>query len=254
MRSLRNKALSLFAALALGGWVLGTPVSADAEPKGLTVIELFTSQGCSSCPPADALLGELTAEPGILGLSFHVDYWDYIGWADPYAKKAYSKRQRGYAQAFKKSFVYTPQMVVHGMIETTGSDAGSIRQAIKQTAQRLDTPIRINRTKAGGLTVTIGQSSHPVDASVWLAFFDPEHTTKVKRGENRGRVIKNFNVVRELRHIGDWHGKAVKFTVPPLALKGHDKQGCAVFLQNPAKGPILGAAAIQLSDNSLPQR
>ncbi len=254
MRFLRNKAVSLCAALLLGVWALGTSYPADAEPKGLTIIELFTSQGCSSCPPADALLGELTAEPGVLGLSFHVDYWDYIGWADPYAKKAYSKRQRGYAQVFKKSFVYTPQMVVHGMIETTGSDAGGVRQAIKQAAERLDTPIRLTRLAGGGLAVTVGQSSHPVDAAVWLALFDPEHTTKVKRGENRGRMIKNFNVVRELRHIGDWHGKAIKLTVPPLALKGHDDQGCAVFIQNPAKGPILGAAAIQLSDNSLPQR
>jgi hypothetical protein len=166
MRALRKKALSLFAALALVGWALGTLVSADAELKGLAGIELFTSQGCSSCPPADEFLGELTAEPGILGLSFHVDYWDYIGWEDPHAKKALSKRQRGYAQVFEKSFVYTPQVVVHGMIETTGSDAGSIRQAIKQAAQRIDTSIRLHRTKAGELTVTIRQSSHPVDALV----------------------------------------------------------------------------------------
>jgi len=220
---------------------------ATAQSQGLTVVELYTSQGCSSCPPADALLGKISQRSNILALSFHVDYWDYIGWKDPYAKASYTKRQRGYARAFKKSFVYTPQVVVHGMTETTGSNAESVNAGIRKASMAASTDIRLKRLVDGGLDIKVSAADQPVDAAVWIAIFDPVHETKIRRGENRGRTIKNYNVVREFKKIGSWRGGKLALTVPASELKSHMGRGCAVFLQNENKGPILGAAMISLA-------
>ena len=246
MTLFRTLTTALTLTLLVMGTILIAHGPASAGSKGLTVVELFTSQGCSSCPPADAFLGELARQPDILALSFHVDYWDYIGWKDPFAKAKYTQRQRGYSRAFHKSFVYTPQMVIHGMLDATGSDTVKVRSIIKKAAQRLDTPLTLKRTGDGGLQISVGQSPHPVQASVWLALYDPEHVTKVRRGENRGQTVKNFNVVRLFRKIGEWRGDGIKISVSAAELEPHAGKGCAVFLQNAEKGPILGAAAIQL--------
>ena len=230
----------------VGTWMaVHQPVQAGEQ--NLTVVELYTSQGCSSCPPADALLGELVKQKNVLGLSFHVDYWDYIGWRDPYAKSAYSKRQKGYAATFKKSFVYTPQIVVHGVKETTGSDEYSVKGLIRQAATAPNVPIEIVRTKLGGLTVTVSAGKRPAQATVWIALYDKEHVTHVKRGENRGRTIRNYNVVRYFEKVGEWQGKKLLLTIPAALLKAHSGDGCAIILQSATKGPILGAAAIALN-------
>lgn len=245
-----KRAVSFLVLGFIGTWMaVHQPVQAGDRSlsQNLTVVELYTSQGCSSCPPADAFLGELTKQKNVLGLSFHVDYWDYIGWRDPYAKAAYSKRQKGYATAFKKSFVYTPQIVVHGVSETTGSDEYSVKGLVQQASAAPNVPIDIVRNDTGGLTVTVFAGKQPAQAAVWIALFDKEHVTKVKRGENRGRTIHNYNVVKHFEKIGEWRGDKIVLTIPAALLKTHKGDGCAILLQSATKGPILGAAAIALN-------
>ena len=254
MKLLRTLAFTWALTWAIAGaMTAGAGFVAAAENK-LTVVELYTSQGCSSCPPADALLGQLAMVNGILALSFHVDYWDYIGWKDPFGSPANSNRQRQYSRAFKKSFVYTPQMVVHGMAEMTGSDERKVFAGIRQVANRTDIPIKLKLTDAGGLEILVGATNRPSEASVWIVYYDPVHTTKVRRGENRGKTVSNFNVVRQLLKIGEWRGKRLTLEVSSRALAPHKDQGCAVFLQNVHKGPILGATAIDLAALNIPQR
>lgn len=241
-----RKSLAALFAVAFFGFGLATQIPVQAGERNLTVVELFTSQGCSSCPPADAFLGRLAQQKNILALSFHVDYWDYIGWRDPYASGAFTQRQKGYASHFRKSFVYTPQMVVQGVTEATGSDEYTVKRLIKQAGSAPDVPIDITQNKSGGLTVTISAGRRPAHAGVWVALFDREHKTAVKRGENRGRVIHNYNVVRHFQKIGDWRGNKMVLNLPASVLKSHAGDACAIFLQSEMKGPILGASTIAL--------
>lgn len=233
--------------------IAALPVAANAGQKGqsgLTVVELYTSQGCSSCPPADFLLGQLARQSGILALSFHVDYWDYIGWKDPYGSAANTRRQRAYEKTFNRSYVYTPQMVVGGMLEVTGSDTGAVQDGIRRAGLALNIPISLVRDDFGNLKIAVSGSANPVQSAIWLALFDLTTETRVRRGENRGRTIINHNVVRKFEKIGEWIGRPKTLTVAAAELKQHKGRGCAVFLQNESKGPILGAAAIKLE----PQR
>jgi hypothetical protein len=231
-----------------GGGDAGQKVQASQDR--LTVVELYTSQGCSSCPPADNLLGQLARQSGILALSFHVDYWDYIGWKDPYGSARNSRRQRAYKKSFNRSYVYTPQMVLNGMLEVTGSDATAVLAGIKQAARAPKVPIGLSWNSAGDLIISVSGSAQPALAAIWLALFDGKIETRVRRGENRGRTITNYNVVRDFQKIGDWNGRPKTLTIAAAKLQRHKGRSCAVFLQSEMKGPILGAAAIQLE----PQR
>ncbi len=229
-------------------FMIGSVYAGDnARHRGPTVVELYTSQGCSSCPPADALLGKLAKIEGILALSFHVDYWDYIGWKDPFAAPINSRRQREYSRIFRKSYVYTPQMVIHGMAEATGSNERAVKTGIRHAKLAPDVPIKLERLKSGDLNIRVARGRQPRQAAVWLIFYDPIHQTRIRRGENRGLKLNNYNVVRMIKKIGDWRGQRLALTIPAAELKDHKGQGCAVFLQNAQKGPILGAASIQLA-------
>ncbi len=228
-------------------FLLVAPLSSVAGERSPTVVELFTSQGCSSCPPADKFLGELAQRSDVLALSFHVDYWDYIGWKDPFASAAYSRRQRDYSKIFGKSYVYTPQMVIHGIAEAPGYNIGDVNHKIERAGLAPDTKVTLSRGQDGGLRVRIAAVPYPVRAAVWLVFFDPRHETKVRRGENRGRTIANYNVVRDLRRIGQWEGRDLTLNVPGSELKSHKAGGAAVFIQAELKGPILGAQRISLA-------
>lgn len=246
-----RRTLTIVAAVALGWLAVSGPAgAAERGQNNLTVVELYTSQGCSSCPPADALLGRLAKQDGILALSFHVDYWDYIGWKDPYGNATNSARQRAYKRSFDRSYVYTPQMVINGMIETTGSNEAGVLAGIERARSASKVPIGLSRDKSGGLRISIAALDNPIQSEVWLALFDLQQTTRVRRGENRGRTIKNYNVVREFSKIGEWNGTATVLTVSADKLKPHAGRGCGVFLQSELKGPILGAATINLE----PQR
>lgn len=224
----------------------------SAEPAGAedavppVVVELFTSQGCSSCPPADALLGELSKRKDVLALGFHVDYWDYIGWKDPYASKVATKRQRQYADAFKLSFVYTPQMVVDGLSETVGSDRAGIEAAVeKAKAHAAAHPsLALERRSDGGLLVHVGAAEAKRPATVWLACFDRQRSTAVPRGENAGSTLTNYHIVRHFESLGTWKGQPVDLSIGPDVVEeyaGRPEQDMAVLVQTEGVGPILAA-------------
>ncbi len=187
--------------LIAGGAQGGIQARAQAEAPPV-LLELFTSQGCSSCPPADALLGELVREPHVIGLAWHVDYWNRLGWPDPFANRAWSDRQRAYAQALRTE-VYTPALVVNGAIMVVGSNARSVNAAMRAAPPL---PVATSLRRHGGqLVAEVGPL--PLGASLSLAIYDPEHTTTVGAGENGGRKLREFRIVRELRALDPAEGR-----------------------------------------------
>ena len=234
------KALFLAAALTAA-----LQLPAGAAEKQLTVVELFTSQGCSSCPPADAYLGELAKRPDLLALSVHVDYWDYIGWKDPFASPENTKRQRRYARTLGMRYVYTPQMVVQGAGHVTGSERARVQALIEKAAKMPRVPISISRDK-DKINIKVSAGASGEEATVWLAVYDDRHDTPIKRGENGGRTLSYYNVVRNMSRIGIWTGGAMTIPTDIADMKARGRDGCAVILQSVATGRILGAAKIAL--------
>lgn len=218
--------------------------SAFAGPKA--VIELFTSQGCSSCPPADAYLAELAEREDVIPLSIHVDYWDYIGWKDTFAKPEYSLRQRAYAKARGDGRVYTPQVVVNGGDHYVGSSRRSIEQAVGAA----ELPLQIDITETdGALHIVIPNTSGLTGehTTVRLVTYSSAATVEIQRGENRGETITYHNVVRSMRPIGMWEGEEMEITLPVHEIMGKDISGCVVLVQEDTdRGPgrILGAAEL----------
>lgn len=233
------------------GVALVSPAPASAEPLKASgaapvVVELFTSQGCSSCPPAEALLRELAEEEGIIALELHIDYWDYIGWDDPFGSPQMTARQRGYAHDLRLPYVYTPQMVIDGRFNVVGSRRGRVRDAIAQAAARgkpLD--VRLSHEDGGKVIIPAGHSPSG-GATVWLAAYDGDHETAVPRGENAGRTLQNRNVVRELEDLGTWTGERMEIPIDLASAAGRGRAGCAVIVQQGRTGPILGATALPL--------
>ncbi len=213
------------------------------------VVELFTSQGCSSCPPAEALLGELAEEEGIIALELHVDYWDYIGWEDPFGSPQMTERQRDYARELELRYVYTPQMVIDGRRNVVGSRRGDVRAAILNSASE-GKALTIEYVGDGGDRFVISEGPSPEGgATVWLVAYDDQHETEVVRGENRGRRLKNSNVVRELVKLADWNGERLEIPIDVDGLTARGRSGCAVLVQQGKTGPILGAAAMPFDAN-----
>jgi hypothetical protein len=233
-----------------------TPPPADAtEPRA--VIELFTSQGCSSCPPADKLLAVLSRDPTLIALSLPVDYWDYLGWKDTLALHGHSNRERAYADARGDREVYTPQVVVNGIVPVLGSDAAAIERAIaktRQSAAPLIVPVTL--TVAGGkVSVNIPSAADKHgNAEVWLCPVTAKAQVAIERGENRGHTLTYTNVVRRWVKLGVWTGKAESFSVPLASLANadfslQDIDRVAVVVQSgvAAKpGVMLGAAVVSL--------
>jgi len=232
--------------LAAGAGLLATPQAVAESNGGPWAIELFTSQGCSSCPPADRQLGKLARRPDIVALSFHVDYWDYIGWKDRFASKATTERQRAYARTLKQRYVYTPEMVVDGRVHQPGINDGQIdamlADARRQSPAR--TTPQLVRAPDGALTIRLAAAkleSGPADVTVFA--YDLQHSTPVGRGENEGRRLDNFNVVRRFEIVGQWNGAEAHWTVP--ADRFESGQGLAVIVQQPDHGLVLGCAKIE---------
>jgi hypothetical protein len=223
-------ALALGLAVQVGGT---KPVAAEAGRP--VVVELFTSQGCSSCPPADALLSELARDRSdVLPLAFHVDYWDNLGWRDPYSFGAATSRQRHYATALGLDSIYTPQMVVDGRTDVVGSDRAHVLTAIRRAA---DVPAVAAITVArDGSDVVIQVGAGVGSGTVWLIGYDPQHRTFVGRGENSGRNLLESNIVRSLDHVGHWSGGELTLRVPVPA---GERIAAIVQADN---GRILGAA------------
>lgn len=243
MRNLCN-AFALAAALVLAPAAMAAEKNAPGRP--LTVVELFTSQGCSSCPPADAFLGELAKRDDILALSVHVDYWDYIGWKDPFASPENTKRQRDYAAKMRMRYVYTPQMVIQGADHATGSDRSKVWAKIKKAAKTKRVPVAISLA-GGKLRVRVPGANTTDKAAVWLAVYGHERETEIKRGENAGRTLRYHNVVSDMIRIGTWEGQPLDIPTEVDGMGTEGRDGCAVILQSLRTGRILGAARIDLA-------
>lgn len=222
---------------AILGLVLATVVAASGHAKDApVVVELFTSQGCSSCPPADTFLTELARQRrDVLPLAFHVTYWDSLGWKDPYSLDAATARQRDYARHLRDDGVYTPQMVVDGTTGFVGSDRARGLSVIAGAALK-SVPVSVARD-GQGLLVRVGSGGG--QARILLVGFDPWHETHIGRGENGGRTLVESNIVRSLTPIGAWSGSAVELRTPPPS-----GQGFAVLLQA-EDGRIIGAARLE---------
>ncbi|MDQ2066602.1 DUF1223 domain-containing protein [Xinfangfangia sp. CPCC 101601] len=226
-----------------GLWVtLAAPLLAEpvvATP--VVVVELFTSQGCASCPPADALVEGLAQNPQILPLSLHVDYWDYIGWADKFADPAFTARQKAYARANGSRMIYTPQMIVAGQDRVEGYDPDALGAAIAQhVAQGAHVALRVQRQ--GDVLLIEAQALTPLSAAVQvqLVRYKPAETVQIERGENAGQVITYRNIVTTWDVLGDWAGDS------PLSVttKVTGEDPAVVILQDPGPASILAAAQV----------
>ena len=225
-----------------GKWLvlLGALLAAGAVAQPV-VVELFTSQGCSSCPPADALLGELARRPGIIALAYHVDYWDDQGWKDRYSMPEATQRQQGYVKRLARSGPFTPQVVVSGDTSLVGSNRAAVERAI---AGDRDT-LAVGLSKSGSnLQIEFTEAwREPMD--VYFVTYLAAATSKIERGENAHRTLKHFNVVRSFKRLGAWNGKPQRMTVP-LAAVPRDASAAAVILQRKNQGAVAGAATLVL--------
>ena len=224
--------------------------AANSETRG--VVELFTSQGCSSCPAADKLAGELAKDPSLVVLSLSVDYWDYLGWKDTLALPGHTSRQRAYSRARGDREVYTPQVVVNGTAHVLGSDKAAIENAITQTHNRpgtLSLPVTVS-VSGGQVAVTLPAAKGPLaKGEVWLCPVTREVPVEIRRGENSGQSLTYHNVVRRWIKVGDWNGAARTWTVPMQDVTGEGIDSLAVVVQSGTRdqpGAMIGAAVASL--------
>lgn len=214
--SLMCKAMRSFALASFLFALLATPAAAARQP---VVVELYTAQGCAACGPANAFIDKLAEQEGVLALTFPVDYWDYLGWADTFAKPEFAARQKGYLPALKLREAYTPQVIIDGRAHATGAQDDKI-EALIRTASRAprnppDMLFQPRRVLVGSGPTTQG------GADVWLIRYDPrEQTVEVRRGENRGESIVHRNVVRQAEKLGAWRGRPASYRLPPAAEEG----------------------------------
>jgi len=221
---------------------------AHADPRA--VIELFTSQGCSSCPPADRILGELAKDPSVIALSMPIDYWDYLGWKDTLADSRFSARQKAYSQVRGDREVYTPQVVVNGSAHVIGSDRAGIESAIDATEKSdgvMSVPVTM--TQSGKeISVSVAASTRGPAArhgEVWICSISKAVPISIGRGENSGRQVTYHNVVRNLLKVGDWNGTAGSWTVPLENISREGVDAAVVYVQDGNRdkpGAMLGAA------------
>ena len=209
---------------------------AQAQERPI-VVELFTSEGCSSCPPADALLAELARRKDVLALSFHVDYWDRLGWKDPFSSHQATERQQRYADLFRLRSVYTPQMVVDGRREAVGSDRSAVESALAAASRTRGGAPAALAPDGNRVRIRLGPADAAASGSVLLIGFDRRHASAVERGENSGRTLAHVDVVRSIDEVGRFDGKAAEIEVP--LSRQSDK--VAVLVQA-ADGHIVGAA------------
>src|ERR1700757_868856 len=221
---------------------------AMAEPRA--VVELFTSQGCSSCPPADRVIGELAKDPSVIALSMPIDYWDYLGWKDTLADARFSARQKAYSLMRGDRDVYTPQAVINGETHVIGSDRGEIERAIEVTRESdggMSVPVsmKLNGKKITGSVAAANRPRAASHAEVWICSISKAVPIKIGRGENRGRELTYYNVVRNVLKVGDWNGSPGSWTVPLENISREGIDAAAVFVQDGSRdrpGPMLGAA------------
>ena len=228
----------LMAGVALGGEM--------KNPKG--VVELFTSQGCSSCPPADATLRDLVAQGDVIALSYHVDYWNYLGWNDTLSSKENTERQYGYAKTLGRSSVYTPQAVINGRDHVKGTDLAMINgkvDGLKTAGEGLNVPISAEM-RGDEIDIEIGAGQGA--AEVVVAYFTKREQVEVTKGENSGKRMEYWHSVYDVQTVGMWDGKDMKITVPARTMGKSKKDGCAILLQSSKPGgepaEIVGATVL----------
>ena len=246
--------LRLAAATAVFGSCFG-PAMAGEVKKPAGVVELFTSQGCSSCPPADAILEELAKKGDVIALAYHVDYWDYLGWQDTLASPDNTARQYEYAKSFGDRSVYTPQAVINGRTHVPGSNRAAIASTLGQFAksgQGLSVDIKVMRA-GDSVVIDAGEGAAQQEGQIVLVYYDPARPVVIKRGENDGETITYWNSVTDIQAAGMWHGAAARYEFPASEIAKKGAGGCAVLLQSIGKGglpgPILGAALIGSQTN-----
>lgn len=232
----RNARIIAMALGLAGPLLLGAAARAEPMP---VVVELFTSQGCSSCPPADRLLGELAKRPGIITLAYHIDYWDRLGWKDPFSLKAATARQNAYVAALGLKTLYTPQMVIQGATDVVGFDRPAVLAAL--SAKREGVPVGLSRAE-GMLNIELGAGA---PGEITLVAYSGETETRVARGENAGRVLKDNSIVRAIHPLGRWDGTPKTIRFDPSALPDC-ATSVAVLVQGAGQGRMLGAARIDL--------
>ncbi|MCV9945969.1 MULTISPECIES: thioredoxin family protein [unclassified Rhizobium] len=236
----------------IAGVVLSGPLQAeDGTPKG--VVELFTSQGCSSCPPADAAFRKLVNQGDVIALAYHVDYWNYLGWADTLSSKENTERQYGYAKTMGRSNVYTPQAIVNGRDHLAGADLNGINTKIDTYSSEgngLTVPISA-AMRGDELEIKIGAGQGK--ANVVMVYFDKEKTIDVEKGENSGQKLSYLHSVTNVETVGMWDGKATSLTLPASVLQRPQLEGCAILLQSATAdgdpAAILGATVVMAGKN-----
>jgi hypothetical protein len=211
--------------------------------KRPVIVELFTSQGCSSCPPADAYFKVLKDEPGVVALSYHVDYWDYLGWRDTLGSPECSQRQYDYAKSRGDRNVYTPQTIINGGKHFVGSQRASVSGGLdaarsEGAADWVEMEMTHNKTD---VSIIIPAGKPITEATLWLMAFAPAISTEIKKGENAGRTIDYFNVVRKMVPAGMWHGEAAKIVLPKGSVVPESCKGWVALLQEGKVGRVIGA-------------
>ncbi len=250
------------ASFVIGFLLFASYGAAAAAPRAL--LELFTSQGCSSCPPADKLLGDFAADSSVVALSLPIDMWDYLGWKDTLALPGHSMRQRAYARQRGDRQVYTPQMVVNGTTHVLGSDRAAIERAIAETdrnAEIMAVPVSLS-TASGNLTVRLkadpavqaksADADKSTDAEVWLCPLVSAIAVAIGRGENGGRTVTYHNVVRAWRKLGGYNGSDSTWSVPLSQIEDGHIDAAAVIVQKGTRdkpGPVLGAALLPIASH-----
>jgi hypothetical protein len=236
--------------------LLFAPFAASADEKAgaqrpLAVLELFTSQGCTSCPPADAILAELAQSRDVVALAYHVDYWDYLGWQDTLATADNTARQYEYSNAFGTRSVYTPQAIINGMRHVNGADREAIDETISELSAKGALPVDVKLSYEGD-TVVIETGAGEVpggEAHVMLVYFNPATEVEITRGRNKGRSFTFWNSVSSFHSAGVWHGREARFEMPMSEVVKKGVGGCAVLVQTMSRdgtpGRILGAAMVR---------
>jgi hypothetical protein len=231
-------ALGVLALALMGLAQPGARPAAQGETADLVVVELFTAQGCSECPGANVLVEGLSGAPNVLALTYAVDYWDYLGWADTFARPEFTDRQRAYQSLMRLRDVYTPQIVVDGHRQVSGARPPEVRSAVAEEAERRE---RVPAVRFNGTRVAIGQAPVASEgADVWLVRYAPgSRVVEVREGDNRGVAVRHVNVVREIVSLGQWRGRAASFDLPELADQSLEE---VVLVQSRSDGRILAAS------------
>jgi len=246
MKTLAVLMLSSLAIASCGSSASGGSAAVAAEPAFASnadaahpaVVELYQSQGCSSCPPADANVNAIAGRPDILALSFAVTYWDQLGWKDSFGKPAFTARQWDYANAGGRGEVATPQVIVNGRGAVVGSNAAQLAAAIRANARGPEGP----SIASAGAKVTIGKAAAPKSATVWLVRYDPRTlSVAIRAGENDGKTLPHRNIVRSLDALGSWNGAQMSFAIPAATDPNYRS---AILVQEGKGGRIVAASRI----------